>query len=67
MSIYFVEAMFYPPLCVFTPCWRRHIDRCFGVVVSIVEAPEKLGAHLQGTGAAQTLHSPHLTETNSLV
>lgn len=43
-----------------TPGGCGHIDGCFGIVVSIVETPEKLRAHLQSTCTTQTLDSPDL-------
>lgn len=50
-----------------TPGGCGHIDGCFGVVVSVVETPEKLCAHLQSPCATQTLDSPHLTGHRQLV
>lgn len=50
-----------------TPGGGGHIDGCFGVVVSIVETPEKLRAHLQSACTTQTLDSPHLTGNTQLV
>lgn len=50
-------------LSVCTPGGCGHVDGCFGVVVPVVEASEKLCAHLQSTCATQTLHGSNLVVT----